>query len=71
MSVRERVARYRKQKRAQGLRAIKVWVPDVHEPEFADEVRRQAALVDASYRRDDVMDWAESVSVDWDEPASS
>jgi len=67
MSVRERVARYREQMRAKGLRPIEVWVPDTNRPGFADEVRRQAQLINKSDQREDIMDWSESVSVDWDE----
>lgn len=71
MTVRERVARHRKQMRAKGFRAIQVWVPDVSHPGFADEVRRQAALVDNSDRQDEILDWAESVAVEWDESDES
>lgn len=67
MTVRERVARHREQMRARGFRPIQVWVPDVNRPGFADEARRQAAIINVSDQRDDTMDWIESVSVEWDE----
>jgi predicted DNA-binding protein len=37
--------------RAQGMRPIQIWVPDVHAPEFAAEARRQSLLVAQSQRR--------------------
>lgn len=71
MTVRDRVARHRKLMRSKGFRAVQVWVPDVNRPGFADEVQHQAAIVNASDREDETLDWAESVSVDWDDPESS
>lgn len=67
MNVRERVARYRAQMRATGLRPIEVWVPDTTRPGFAEEVRRQAELLGQTDQRENIMDWVESVSSDWDE----
>jgi len=67
MSVRERVARHRAQMRAKGLRPIEVWVPDVNRPGFTEEVRRQADIINRSDQREDIMDWIESVSADWDD----
>lgn len=67
MNVRERVARYRAQMRAKGLRPIEVWVPDTTRPGFAEEVRRQAELLGQTDQRENIMDWVESVSSDWDE----
>ena len=67
MAVRDRVARHREQMRARGFRPIEVWVPDVNRAGFADEVRRQAALVNQSDQQEDIMDWIESVSADWDD----
>ncbi len=53
--------------RAQGLRPVQIWVPDVRSPEFATEAHRQSALVAAAARASDDMDFVEAVSVDWDE----
>jgi hypothetical protein len=53
--------------RAQGLRPVQIWVPDVRSPEFAAEAHRQSALVAAADRGSDDMDFVEAVSVDWDE----
>ena len=67
MAVRERVSAYRTRMRAQGLRPVQIWVPDVRSPEFAAEAHRQSALVAAADRDSDDMDFVEAVSVDWDE----
>jgi hypothetical protein len=41
-SSREKVREHRARLRAQGLRPIQVWVPDVRSPEFAAEAHRQS-----------------------------
>lgn len=51
--------------RAQGLRPIQIWVPDVRSPDFAAEAQRQSALVAAADRTSGDMDFVEAVS-DWD-----
>ena len=66
MAVRERVSAYRARMRAQGLRPVQIWVPDVRSPDFADEARRQSALVAAADRASSDMDFVEAVSEDWD-----
>lgn len=65
VSVKDRVKAHRERMRAQGLRPIQIWVPDVRSPEFAAEAHRQSALV-ASAASDD-MEFVESISSDWDE----
>ena len=42
---RRNVRQHRQRLRAQGMRPIQIWVPDVHSPEFAAEARRQSLLV--------------------------
>ena len=44
-SSRAKVAAHRERLRAQGLRPITIWVPDVRSPEFAAEARRQSLLI--------------------------
>ena len=39
---------YRARKKALGLREVRLWVPDTRAPGFAEEARRQAALLDHS-----------------------
>lgn len=42
---REKVRAHRARLRAQGLRPIQIWVPDVRSPAFAAEARRQSLAV--------------------------
>jgi hypothetical protein len=67
MAVRERVGAYRARMRAQGLRPVQIWVPDVRSPHFAAEAHRQSALVAAADSTSDDMEFVEAVSDDWDE----
>jgi Protein of unknown function (DUF3018) len=53
--------------RAQGLRPVQIWVPDVRSPEFSAEAHRQSALVAAAERTADDMDFVEAISDDWAE----
>ena len=43
--VRDRVRSHRERLRAQGLRPIQIWVPDVRSTTFVKEARRQARAV--------------------------
>jgi hypothetical protein len=45
---RDKVRAHRARLRAQGLRPIQIWVPDVRSPAFRAEARRQSRLVAAS-----------------------
>ena len=42
---RQKVQAHRKRLRAQGLRPIQIWVPDVRAPGFAEEAHRQSLAV--------------------------
>jgi hypothetical protein len=53
--------------RAQGLRPVQVWVPDVRSSDFAAEAHRQSARVAAADRVSDDIDFVEAVSDAWDE----
>jgi hypothetical protein len=44
-SSRDKVRAHRERLRAQGLRPIQIWVPDVESPVFAAEARRQSRRV--------------------------
>jgi hypothetical protein len=67
MSVRDRVSEHRKRLRAQGLRPIQVWVPDVRSAEFATQAHRQSLAVAAVDKHADDQDFVEAVSTTWDE----
>ncbi len=67
MAVRERVSEYRARMRAQGLRPVQIWVPDVRSAEFASEAHRQSLAVAASATAAADMDFVEAISDDWAE----
>jgi len=50
---RARVRDYRSRLRAQGLRPVQIWVPDVRSPLFSEEAHRQSAAVASSDRAGD------------------
>lgn len=43
-----KVREHRQRLRAQGLRPVQIWVPDVRAPSFRSEARRQSQAVAAS-----------------------
>lgn len=64
---REKVAAHRAKLRAQGLRPIQIWVPDVRSPAFAAEARRQMRRIARSKGEkedqafvDAIADWSET-----------
>jgi len=62
-----KVQAYRARLRAQGLRPIQIWVPDVRSPEFAAEARRQSLLVANSPQEAEDQAFVDAVSALWDE----
>lgn len=42
---RDKVRDHRQRLRAQGMRPIQIWVPDVNSPAFKAEARRQSQLI--------------------------
>jgi len=67
MSVRDRVAEHRKRLRAQGLRPIQVWVPDVRGAAFAEEAYRQCQAVALADQHSDDQQYVEAISSPWDD----
>lgn len=64
MATRDRVQSHRERLRAQGLRPLQIWVPDVTSPWFVAEAHRQSALLAGSPTAeadqafvDDLSDW--------------
>jgi hypothetical protein len=45
MLTREKVKAHRDRLRAQGLRPIQIWVPDVRGRQFAEQARRQSLAI--------------------------
>jgi hypothetical protein len=59
---RRKVREHRQRLRAQGMRPIQIWVPDVHSPEFAAEARRQSLLANASPEEAEIQAFIDSVT---------
>jgi hypothetical protein len=66
-SSRAKVQAYRDRMRAQGMKLIQIWVPDVNSPHFAAEARRQSALIAASPHEKEDQAFVDAISVGWDE----
>ena len=64
---RRRVRAHRERLRAQGLRPVQIWVPDVNAEGFAAEAHRQSRAVAASDAADNDQAFVDSVS-EWPEP---
>lgn len=64
-TTRERVREHRERLRAQGLRPVQIWVPDVHAPEFVAEAHRQSAAIAASEHEADDQAFVDALSADW------
>ena len=63
-TTRLKVREHRQRLRAQGMRPIQIWVPDVRSPEFAAEARRQSLLVAQSPEEAEIQSLIDSV-LEW------
>ena len=61
---REKVRDHRKRLRAQGLRPIQIWVPDVRAPSFRAEAHRESLAVAQSARASEDQAFIDAAS-DW------
>lgn len=59
---RVRVREHRARLRAQGLRPVQIWVPDVRAPGFAEEAHRQSRTVAASADAADDQAFIDAIS---------
>ena len=57
---------YRARLRAQGLRPIQIWVPNVRAPHLAAEMRRQSLLVRRRKSEREALDFIETAG-DWND----
>ena len=64
LSSREKVRAHRTRLRAQGMRPVTMWVPDMRSPKFAAEARRQCVLANNSRYAAKDQAWVDSMS-DW------
>jgi len=71
-NTRDRVREHRRRLRAQGLRPVQIWVPDVRAPEFVAEAHRQSKAIAASEQESDDQAFVDAISVDvGDDPESA
>jgi hypothetical protein len=61
---RTKVRVHRERLRAQGLRPIQIWVPDVRSPSFRSEAHRQSAAIAASAHAREDQAFIDAIS-DW------
>ena len=61
-TARERMSARRKRLRAQGLRPVQFWVPDLRNPKVRADLRRQGRLLAKHPENDDIDAWIEAVS---------
>lgn len=54
--------RYRSSKRARGMKLLRMWVPDPAAPGFAEEARRQAALLQGAPEEIEALAFIEAVA---------
>ena len=66
LSSKEKVRAHRARLRAQGLRPVQFWVPDVTTAAFKAEARRQSLAVSQSKHAKDDQDFIDSISEIWD-----
>ena len=62
----ERMTARRERLRAQGLRPIQHWVPDLRDPKVRAEIRREAALLAQHPDNAAIDDWIDA-AYDWSE----
>lgn len=62
-----KVRQHREKLRAQGLRPIQMWVPDVNDPKIKEQIRREARLIAHSPHEKDDLAFVESLQSElWD-----
>jgi hypothetical protein len=62
--VAKRVREHRRRLRAQGLRPVQIWVPDVRSPEFDREAHRQSAAVATSQHAQSDQEFIDAASLE-------
>lgn len=60
----KRVSAYRARQRAQGMRLMQIWVPDVNSPEFARQAHEQSLAATSSPTEDVDQAFLDSIA-DW------
>ena len=62
---RQRMASRRARLRAQGLRPVQHWVPDLRDPKIRKDLRRQAKMMARHPENAAIEDWIDA-AYDWD-----
>jgi hypothetical protein len=60
----DKFQRYRATRRANGLKLLRVWVPDPRAPGFQEEAERQAKLLRGAPEETDTLDFIASAAMD-------
>lgn len=63
-SLAQRVRDHRQRLRAQGLRPVQIWVPDVRSPQFAVQAHEQSSAVGVSGHAGDDQAFIDALGVD-------
>lgn len=59
-------ARYRASKKRQGLKLLRIWVPDVNAPGFKEEAARQAAGLHGQPEEIEALAFIDAMTVGWE-----
>lgn len=62
----QRMASRRERLRAQGLRPVQHWVPDLRDPKVVADLKRQARLMAQHPQNAELDDWLDK-AIDWNE----
>jgi hypothetical protein len=58
----DKFRRLRASRRARGMKLVRIWVPDPKAPGFAEEARRQAALLRGAAEEQEALDFIEAAT---------
>lgn len=69
MNEASKFARYRARKKAQGLRELRMWVPDINDPGFQKRLDQAIAAINASDEEAEILRWCEAAAAEvWNMP---
>lgn len=64
MNEQSKFARYRARKKARGLREIRMWVPDLRDPEVLARLKREGKMLRRRPEEQEALDFIEAVMAD-------
>ncbi len=64
-TAKQRMSARRERLRAQGLRPVQHWVPDLRDPKVLADLKRQAKLMAQHPQNAELGDWLDK-AIDWD-----